>query len=174
MSIEIRPATQEDIPAIVKVLSEAAVYKADQGDMLWGSEPFTDEEVIAKLETGGLYAVTEDGEVEGTVTLTSKDTRVWEQDGDGEDALYIHSLATSDRVRGKNIGGHVIDWVADKAHDEGRKAVRLDCSYTNRRLCDYYQSRGFTEVRRRDIPRKTTARDLTDPVYQVALMQRDV
>lgn len=174
-SVEIRPAVTEDVPAIAQVLSQAAVYKEAQGDYLWGSYPFTEDEVATKLETGNLYTVTYDGAVAGTVTLTETDERVWEGDGtDSENALYIHSLATSDEVRGKGVGEKVIDWVVGKARQEQREAVRLDCSYTNPRLCGYYAERGFEEVRRRDIPRKSTARDLRDPVYQVALMQRDV
>jgi len=174
MSLEIRPAAPEDIPAIARVLSQATVHKAEHGDYLWGTEPYTNEEIEAKLQNGGLYTVTSDGEVAGTVTLTDHDSRVWEDDGENHEALYIHGLATSDEVRGKNIGEQVIDWVVGKAREEGRKAVRLDCSYTNRGLCQYYERRGFVEVKRRDIPRKSTARDLRDPVYQVALLQRDV
>lgn len=173
--VEVRPATTEDMPDITRVLSEAAVLKAIQQDYLWGSEPFTKEEVEGKLAMGNLYTVTNDGKIVGTVTLTNTDERVWEDEGtDTENALYIHSLATSDEVRGKGIGEEVINWAVDKARHERRSAVRLDCSYTNPRLCAYYTKQGFREVRRRDIPRKSTARDLRDPVYQVALLQRDV
>ena len=173
--LEIRPAVIEDVPAIALVLSQAAVHKEAQGDFLWGSDPFTEGEVARKLETGNLYTVTEGDIVVGTVTLTETDERVWEDDGtDTESAIYIHSLATSDEVRGRGVGERVIDWVVGKAQQERREAVRLDCSYTNPRLCGYYAKRGFEEVRRRDISRKSTARDLRDPVYQVALMQRDV
>ena len=172
--LEVRPATQEDVSAIAQVLSEAAVYKAEQGDYLWGTEPFTSDEIEARLQGGGLYAAISDGEVVGTVTLTDQDKRIWEDDGENHEALYIHQLATSDEARGKNLGEQIIDWAVDKAREEGRNAVRLDCSYTNRGLCQYYERRGFAEVKRRDIPRKTAARDLRDTVYQVALLQRDV
>ncbi len=173
--VEVRPATAEDIPAIVQVLSQAAAHKEAQGDFLWGSDPFTEDEVMGKLETGNLYTVICDGAVAGTVTLTETDERVWEGEGvDPTDALYIHSLATNNKVRGEGVGEKVIDWVVDKAQQEQRKAVRLDCSYTNPKLCDYYIQRGFQEIKRRDIPRKSTARDLRDRVYKVALLQRDV
>jgi len=150
------------------------MHKAEHDDYLWGTEPFTNEEIEARLKGGGLYTVISDNEVVGTVTLTDKDSRVWEDDGTNKEALYIHQLATGDKTRGKNIGEQVINWVVDKAREEGRKAVRLDCSYTNRGLCEYYERRGFAEIRRRDISRKNAARDLRDPVYKVALLQRDV
>lgn len=173
--IEVRPATTEDIPAIARVLSQASIHKAAQGDFLWGDQPFTEEEVAGKLETGNLFTVMCDGVIAGTVALTDTDERVWEEEGTNpNEALYIHSLATSDEVRGKGIGEKVIDWVVGKAQSENRSVVRLDCSYTNPRLCEYYVRYGFGEVRRRDIPRKSTARDLRDPVYKVALLQRDV
>lgn len=174
MSIEIRPAGEEDLTAIANVLSQAVLHKSEQGDHLWGDQPYTPDEVEKMLKRGGLYAVIADGAVSGTVQVTESDERVWGDDGSNHEALYVHGLATSDEVRGQNIGGKVLEWAADKAREEGRKAVRLDCSYTNRRLCDYYKQRGFVEIRRRDIPRKSTTRDLRDPVYKVSLLQRDV
>ncbi len=174
MSIEIRPAGQEDLTAIANVLSQAALHKSEQGDYLWGDQPYTPDEVGQMLEAGGLYAVIADGAVAGTVRITENDERIWDDDGSSHEALYVHGLATSDEVRSKNIGGEILDWATDKAREEGRKAVRLDCSYTNRRLCAYYEQRGFAEIQRRDIPRKSTARDLRNPVYQAVLLQRDV
>ena len=61
----------------------------------------------------------------------------------------------------------------DSGSDEA-KAIRLDCSYTNQLLCDYYKKEGFKELRRLDIPRKSSARDLRDPIYKVALFQRSL
>ena len=174
MGIEIRPAEIDDIPAIADVLSQAARHKSEKGDYLWGDQPYTTDEVGQMLESGGLYAVTADGTVTGTVRITDSDERVWGDDGTSSEALYVHGLATSDTVRGQNVGGKVLEWVAEKAKQEGKKAVRLDCSYTNRGLCNYYVQRGFAEIKRRDIPRKSTARDLRDPVYQAALLQRTV
>ncbi len=174
MSIEIRPAEQGDLSAIADVLSQAALHKSAQGDYLWGDQPYTVDEVGRMFESGHLYAVVTDGAVAGTVQVPESDERMWGDDGSNHEALYVHGLATSDEVRGKNIGGEILDWVTDKAREEGRKAVRLDCSYTNRRLCAYYEQRGFTEIQRRDIPRKSTARDLRDPVYKAVLLQRNV
>lgn len=175
MRIDIRPTIQEDIPAVTYVLSQATLHKAAHNDYLWGDNPYTYEEVEKRLESGGLYTVFCDDVIAGTATLTEADERVWGDDGKSEEkALYIHGLATSDSVRGKHVGEKVINWVIEKAREEDRKAVRLDCSYTNRRLCHYYEIRGFVEIRRRNIPRKVTARDLRDPIYQVALMERSV
>lgn len=174
-TIEIRPSTTLDVPDISQVLSQATIFKISQGDHLWGSEPFTEDEVTAKLQAGNLYTVIDEGVVVGTVTLTNTDERVWGADGTNlTDALYIHSLATSDKVRGKGVGEKVINWVVDKAQREQRSAVRLDCSHANIKLCGYYAKQGFKEVGRRDISRKNTASDLPDSVYQVALLQRDV
>ncbi len=90
MGIEVRPTTEEDIPAIARVLSQAALHKAQQDDFLWGTEPYDTKEVEAKLQAGGLFTVTQDGTIAGTVTITDKDSRVWEDDGTNDEALYIH------------------------------------------------------------------------------------
>ncbi len=174
MSIEIRPTDTDDIPDIAKVLSQATLHKSEQGDYLWGNQPYTTEDVEAKIRAGGLYTVIYNGLISGTVIVTDKDQRIWNDSGEDQEALYVHQLATSDEARGQNLGGQIIDWVADKAKKDGRRSIRLDCSYTNQRLYDYYKSRGFIEVARRDIPRKNTARDLRDPIYKVALLQRDI
>lgn len=139
-----------------------------------GSAPFEKEEVESMIEAGDFFVVTTNRLVSGTVSITEIDERVWGERRDDNEALYVHKLATSDELRGQNVGGKIIDWVAEKARNEGRRSVRLDCSYTNQRLCNYYKQRGFKEVERKNIPRKNTARDRTDPIYKVALFQQDI
>ncbi len=174
MSITIRTANSSDILDIAEVLTQAAHFKSEQGDYLWGDQPFTHEEVGERMKKGGLYAVVENDAIVGTVYLTDSDERVWGDNGEGNVALYVHGLAISDMARGRGIGGQVLEWAVGIARDQRKKALRLDCSYTNTRLCSYYLGRGFTEVGRRDISRRSNARDVRDSVYRVALLQRDI
>jgi ribosomal protein S18 acetylase RimI-like enzyme len=173
MNIEVRKAVKKDFSALAKVLSEATLHKSKYGDFLWGTQPYATEEIEKKYQNGNLYTVLLDDNIVGTVAITESDKRVWGDSGSDE-ALYIHGLATSDEVRGQGVGSRVIEWVVHKAEKEGRRAVRLDCGYSNQPLCDYYKKEGFKEQRRLDIPRKSSARDLRDPIYKVALFQRSL
>jgi ribosomal protein S18 acetylase RimI-like enzyme len=172
--IEVRPATEADVPALTQVVSDAVRQKAAHGDFLWGDKAIAEEEIAGDIAKGNMYAVTVDGEIAATLSITEDDERVWEDQGKDGQALYVHGLATSDRFRGQNLGGQILEWVDEEANRQGKTEVRLDCSYTNRDLSNYYEKRGFVEVRRRDIPRKSTARDLRDPIYKVALFRRPV
>lgn len=173
--VQIRSAVAEDVPALARVLSEAAVHKRGQGDNLWGTRPFTEAEVLDRLAAGGLYAVLADSEVVATASITETDERMWGDEGlDPDYALYIHKLATGDAIRGKRIGGQILELIAEKAIREHRGALRLDCSYTNSKLYNYYTRHGFKEVSRRDIPSDGVARNPERPVYKAALLQRDV
>jgi ribosomal protein S18 acetylase RimI-like enzyme len=169
----IRPATKEDIPVIANILSDAAAYKFKQGDSLWGSQPYSNEDVSEILANGGLHVAIRDNVIVGSLILADRDKRIWQDDGN-DNFVYIHQLATSSKTRGQDIGGLIIKWVEVKAKKDGKKAVRLDCSYTNLKLHNYYIRKGFKEVKRRDLPRKSTARDLSEPIYKAALMQKDL
>lgn len=71
------PATPADVSDITKIMQEASDFKMSRGDDLWGTAPFTDEEVARWLETGNLFVYKENGVTAAAVLLPKNDERMW-------------------------------------------------------------------------------------------------
>lgn len=169
------PASIDDLGVVKNLLQEASDFKYSQGDDLWGTEPFTDEEVSKMIKTGNMFIFKVDDVPAATVILAKNDEQMWgdEQGSDGS-AVYIHKLCVGNEFRGQGIGTKVIDRAVNFTLNSGLSTLRLDCPYDNRSLCGYYESLGFHESRRRDIPLSLGGRNTTKDIYGVALYERDL
>lgn len=58
--------------------------------------------------------------------------------------LYVDDLVTSANVRSKGYGEVLIDWLRDKARDEGCRAYHLDSGTQRGRAHKFYFDQGFT------------------------------
>jgi ribosomal protein S18 acetylase RimI-like enzyme len=156
-------------------MQEASDFKQGQGDDLWGDAPFTDEEVARLIEGGDMFVYKLAGVTAASLLLTKNDERMWgENEGGDGSAFYIHRLCVGDAFRSQGVGGEVVQLAAKHALKDGRTKLRLDCSYDNRSLCEYYERLGFSEVRRYDRPSSAGARNSNKDVYRAALYQKDI
>lgn len=172
LPLSILPATQEDVPELVRVLQDASDTKQEHGDNIWGTTPFTEKEAQRMLDGGHTYvARTEDGTIAGTFVLQPEDERMWGDKGVDEQALYIHRLSARREFRGKGVGEQIISWAGQKARELQKPLLRLDCPYEQRSLCEYYEKRGFIEVERRDIQASPGRRNPEATVYKAALYE---
>jgi GNAT superfamily N-acetyltransferase len=172
LQLSIVPATLDDVPELVQVLQDASDTKQEHGDNIWGTTPFTNEEVQNMVDGGHTYvAKTEDGTIAGTFVLQPEDERMWGSKGLDEQALYIHRLSARREFKGKGVGEQIISWVGQKARELQKPLLRLDCPYEQRSLCEYYERRGFYEVERRDIVASPKRRNPNAHIYKAALYE---
>ena len=151
MDLKISKATPEEVKDLTRVYEEARIFKQSKRDNAWGDEPFTAKDIGEMMQDNYLYVAKTRGQVAGSFMLTPKDTYNWDNKvGDDKQAYYIHLLATGTDFRGQGIGRQIIAWASDCARKEGRKYVRLNCSYKNRGLCNYYETLGVQEVARKN------------------------
>ncbi|MCO5160009.1 MAG: GNAT family N-acetyltransferase [Mesorhizobium sp.] len=66
-------------------------------------------------------------------------------------SLYLSGLAVDDRLRGRGIGGALMDRVEALAPESGCSGVSLICFEANRRAMRFYRDRGYREIARRRI-----------------------
>lgn len=147
----IRPATQDDATALMKLRLEAEEWLEAEGIDQWRSPGFRDralEKWKTDISAGRTYVV-EDGDkdVVGTVTLARPDTDFWTPADDLDSAVYVAKLISARHAGRSRLGGRIIDWAGSIARRQGRPWVRLDCDRANTRLQDYYLREGFTHVR---------------------------
>lgn len=84
----------------------------------------------------------------GTITVDDfADPEFWSATDSPESALYVHRMVVDRGVKGRNIGGALLDAAADIAKAGNRRWLRLDAWRTNSALHKYYERQGFVRVR---------------------------
>lgn len=149
--LTIRPAGPDDSAALMALRIEAEEWLAAAGVDQWRN-PETRGPALEKwradIADGRTYVVEDQAAaVVGTVTLAQPDLDFWRDDDELDDALYVAKLITARSVAGQDVGGMLLDWVADLAREQGRRYVRLDVWRTNERLQRYYERHGFEHIR---------------------------
>lgn len=141
-----RIARSDDVPQIVEILTEAAVWAKERGIERWWAIPFPEGWVRSGVSRGEVYAVELGSQMVGTLTLAKQDRLMW---GEGPpDAGYIHRLAIRRQFAHQGLGKRAVDWAAAEVRRWGRTKLRLDCLATNESLVRYYRNQGFREVGR--------------------------
>ena len=138
------PATAEQAPIIARLLSDSTDKKLLHGDTAWGSEGWSDQEVVDTMAESTEYIVYKDGEAVSTISIQFDDPRSWGEQP--PNALYLHRLAVKEGMNGQGLGQKMINWAADQAKAHNRDFLRLDCPADNESLCKYYESQGFVKV----------------------------
>lgn len=138
--MNVRLATDADVPLVAEMLDEATAFVRAKGSDQW-PVPFPQDELRGRIERDELYVVEEDGEPAATFTLLLDDPWFW-----GErppDAVYLHKLAVRRAFAGRKLGERIVSWIADAAVARGRVFIRLDCQRDLPGIREYYERLGF-------------------------------
>lgn len=162
--IEIQKASAEDADTLAAILTEAKQLKISLNDDAWASRDFTPELLREWIEEGNTYSVRLNGRIVATFALTWEDT-TWGQQPPV--AGYIHKLAVNGDVRGKGIGGDILNWASIQIMKKGRQLLRLDFPRENSGLKTYYERHGFKWVRDEKVIRP-------NKIYLESLYERPV
>lgn len=145
----VEPARLEDAEVLAEILSSAVQNKVDNGDMAWGTEPYTAEELQERIEKGNTYIAILGSVPIGTLLLIWEDEMMWGKQS--AIAAYVHQLAVKKEYRGQDIGEKLLDWASQQAANNGRKLLRIDFPPENDGLRAYYEKLGFKWVKNREI-----------------------
>ncbi|MET7742737.1 GNAT family N-acetyltransferase [Streptomyces sp. NPDC005385] len=150
----LRPASADDVPALLALRTEAEGWLHSKGTDQW-SDPETGERAIAKwrasIDEGRAWVVVDGyGVVLATVSRGPVDRDFWTDDDRPESALYLYKLIVSRQAAGRQLGARVVDWMSRLAALEGRSWVRIDTWRTNSGLHSFYERLGFEHVRTED------------------------
>ncbi len=138
-------ATPADAAAVVDLVRSAALALAARGIDQWAY--YTTDAGAAvvrrRIDDHDVYLFRDAGLPVATLCLQWADADYWGDRGTDGLAGYVHQLAVSPTAAGRGVGAAAIKWAAEAIVARGRRFFRLDCLAENRRLCDYYRSRGF-------------------------------
>jgi GNAT superfamily N-acetyltransferase len=144
VSLEIKVATLEDLPAVLSILNDAAAWLVSKGIKGQWPEVWDEEYVTSKIASGETYLAYQNAQPVATVALQWADEIMWGKQSD--EAGYVHHLAVRRSQAGSGLGRQVLDWTAGQAIFRGKKYLRLDCASFNPALRDYYLRAGFSLV----------------------------
>jgi four helix bundle protein len=131
-SLELREATQADIPTIVAVTRAAFDEYLGRLEPPSGVHKETVESVGEKLAAGHSVLAVLDGEVVGSVYYSFT-----------PDYVYLGRLAVLPAFRGRGVGAALIEYVEAKARELGRPRVRLGVRVALAHLRARYERLGY-------------------------------
>jgi ribosomal protein S18 acetylase RimI-like enzyme len=142
LTVDLRRATADDVPAITALVTAAySVYVPRMGrrpmPMLadYGA-------VVADQET---WVAVEDGAVVGVLVLEPE-----------PDSLLVENVAVAPHAQGRGVGRLLLDHAEDRAREHGAGDIRLYTHQTMTENVALYRARGFVDDQRR--PDDGTAR----------------
>lgn len=142
----IRPAREEDVPAVMALLQRRIDWMDEKGLYQWNKTgyltcyPPAHFQRLIREEL--VFAAWTDGTLTGVMALLARDPR-WPNGDDGR-ALYVHHLATDPDRPG--LGREMLAWAEDYARKQGKIFLRLDSQQANHALSRYYDSLGYSPV----------------------------
>lgn len=137
---------------MLAIFLEAAQWLRSIGLTQW--EHFLDgygrDDITDSINNRAAYIVQKGQTIVGTVAVQlcpdEWDAHIW-KGTDLSDSILIHRLAISRTESGKELGSKIIEWIENGIdYPSNIKFIRLDCTGENKKLNDYYKSRGFTFV----------------------------
>jgi RimJ/RimL family protein N-acetyltransferase len=141
--LDVRPAGPDDLPAVHRLLDEAAAWLVRRGIHQWPS-PYPRASTERAVAGRTLWVGTRDGRPVAAMRLVRSDPEVW-----GDDplpALYVHVLVVGREPLARGSGPEMLRSAARTAVREGCAVLRLDCWAGNGRLRRYYAEAGFRHV----------------------------
>ncbi|WDD91329.1 GNAT family N-acetyltransferase [Burkholderia sp. FERM BP-3421] len=146
----IRRAVRDDVPLLRQIRRDAIDYKLSRGDAVWGKTGWSETDAHARLDRGGWFIIEQDGVPAGILSLQWDDEEYWGPQA--PDAGYLHNLGIRNGLHGLGLGSYAVDWCAAQVRANHRSRLRLDCDARNEKLCAYYASRGFRQVKVMPLP----------------------
>lgn len=144
----IRPATPDDLDAVLALRREAEQWLAANGIRQW--TPDYDDYAVGVLtawvESGAAWVVEHDGQVVATASLNAEcdpDFWGWLEVAHQATALYLGKMIVRRDHAHRKIGDAIMNWACGRVEAAGRTWLRLDVRRDNRRLQAYYLARGF-------------------------------
>lgn len=138
----IRPATSSDTTTISSILTEAARWLEQGGQVMWRDSELFPERIATDVAEGLFFLAEQDGVPAGTVKFQLEDPLFWPDQPMGE-AAYVHRLAVRREVAGRGVSTALLSWAAERTRSLNRRYLRLDCEASRPKLRAIYERFGF-------------------------------
>ena len=143
--IEIRKASEADIPVIEDILLDVVNWLDSTGNSLWTKEQVSWKRLSKDFSPEDFCIAYLDGEPAGCMALVDYDPLFWPEIPKGE-SLFIHKLAVKRRAAGKGVANALIGFAKDECIKRNMDYIRLDCHQFRYKVRKIYENEGFVCV----------------------------
>jgi len=135
--IILRLATDDDVPALRRLVNAAYGELADRGLNYTGT--FQDEEITReRMQGNDVYLASLGEKLIGTISLELQD--------EDQPLLYISQLGVLPEHKGQGIGRKLLLWAETVARTKGASRLQLDTAVPAVHLVSLYQSLGYEVI----------------------------
>ncbi len=147
-AVDITPAHPSDLPAIRFAYAHARAFQHGRSRSHWPE--FSDAAILAEVNAGHLFKVTDAGALVGVFSVAYEDAAIWGELERGEH-LYLHRIARAETYPGRGLFPAVLTWARQHCAALGRAGLRMDTWSDNTGLIAFYERHGFRVVGHRAI-----------------------
>ncbi|WP_337270855.1 GNAT family N-acetyltransferase [Oryzifoliimicrobium ureilyticus] len=140
LNLTIRPATEDDIPAVVELFAADEVGgHGDTTDAAALPDYIAAFERISASSHETLYVA----ELDGTVAGTFQTTITTSMTGRGSSSIIVEAVQTRADLRGRGIGAAMIAYAVEDAKKRGLRLVQLTSNKKRTDAHRFYERIGF-------------------------------
>ena len=152
---DMRPATVDDVPAIVATLEAGRALLAADGIDQWQNGTGPDVDLVTEdVERGWGRVFLVDGQVAATAALIDEPEPnyahmlegAWQVRGDAAPYATIHRVAVAPAFRGMHVAQRFYARLIEEARARGFAEIRVDTHADNVRMQHVIASAGFTRA----------------------------
>ena len=145
----VRSAKLSEIPQILNITRACAAAMIKNGIYQWNEDYPNKEAFELDIERGELYVFEEDGQVIGTIvlsTLMDEEYVPVEWLTPSDKNIYIHRVSVHPDLQGKGYAQKLMAFAEDYARKNTFASIRLDTFSQNKRNQKFYETRGFERL----------------------------
>jgi len=126
------------------VIREAAQWLIDIRKPLWQLDELTEEKLFRDQNKMTVVAY-QDNEPAAAMILQWYDPLFWPDIKENESA-FVHKLSVRRKFKGQGFSSTLLNHAALICKQKGVNFLRLDCDATRSKLCEFYESNGFSSI----------------------------
>ena len=143
-----RPATEEDLPTLLRIAGEASAWLNRQGVDQWQDGYPAERHFRFDLERGECFAVLHGEEVAGFFVLSTREEESYAGITDGKwtaETPYcvLHRCAVAEKYRGTGLADKLMQLVETQARAYGLRCVRTDTHKKNKPMQRLLRENGW-------------------------------
>lgn len=141
----IRPATLEDIPAIMTVITEVVPLMRASGNFQW-DDTYPNADVFKEdIRLQQLWVADIDGDIAGVTAITTEQYPEYANAGMDitETAIVTHRLAVNVNFRGRGVAEALLKQAEVVAKDRGIAILRIDTNSNNKATRQLFPKAGY-------------------------------
>ena len=137
-ALQIRPATPDDLEAILALVAEDSMHYFDEPDEITDNQRAAIEEITADASQDLLV-----GEIDGAVVCTAQVTWMRMLASDGGLYCQVEAVRTAAARRGQGVGASLMAYIEDEARRRGAARMQLTSNRQRVRAHEFYERLGF-------------------------------